>query len=537
VPPFFEFQLLAESLTTFLALLALSLLLVGVCRQPGVSGRYLLLAGVALGVAALGRPNLLILPPVLAVWLYLRARPSGPQRQTASVAGGRSWRPALLLMLGAVIVVAPVTLRNARVGGTFVPVSANLGVNLWAGIRPGADGVSPVQIGVAWDDLQLQCNAAGAKGAAASSRFLTRQSLKQVGADPLRAIGLVLKKAVVLVGAHEGRNNIGAAFLAREQGLFLLGRWWPGFWLIGPFALLGVAGALWPRLLGGKRGSPQQVVLLLYLAALAIVVLPFFVNARFRMPLLPVLALYASYGFWRLAVQLRTGGRRANMAAAAVLLVAFIGMNFDWFGLAKQITTARDEMNLAVILAQGYDDQPPDPAGADRHFARAVRIDPNDADIVDRRGLLILTQAIPLIEQAEAAERIGQSEEMLRYDREAAPLIEAASAQHRQAVRLFPRSFRSYTSLGDCYLWLAQAATRQTGLALAHADSVVARGSALAALGRYESAGAAYDRALRINPDYKWARTDIVRCRDGILALPLLDPSIATSQARFKGEN
>ena len=43
------------------------------------------------------------------------------------------------------------------------------------------------------------------------------------------------------------------------------------------------------------------------------------------MPLLPVLALYASYGFWGLAVQLRTGGVRGSAAAAAVLLVAFVG--------------------------------------------------------------------------------------------------------------------------------------------------------------------------------------------------------------------
>jgi len=181
VPPFFEFQLLAESLTTLLALLALLLLLVGVCRRGGVSGRYLLLAGVALGIAALGRPNLLILPPVLAAWLYLRARWPGSNRQALAGAGDRPWRPALLLLLGAVVAIAPaiapVTLRNARVGKALVPISANLGVNLWAGIRPGADGVSPVQIGVAWDDLQLQCAAAGAKSVAASSRLLTRQSL------------------------------------------------------------------------------------------------------------------------------------------------------------------------------------------------------------------------------------------------------------------------------------------------------------------------------------------------------------------------
>ena len=63
-----------------------------------------------------------------------------------------------------------------------------------------------------------------------------------MAADPLRTLGLTARRALLLLNAHEGRNNIGAAFLARTQGVVVLQRWWPGFWLVAPLALLGLFG-------------------------------------------------------------------------------------------------------------------------------------------------------------------------------------------------------------------------------------------------------------------------------------------------------
>jgi hypothetical protein len=71
--------------------------------------RWALLAGVLMGLAILGRANamILLLPLAVAVW-------RGP-------------RPTLVLVVAAVLTVAPWTIRNALVHDAFVPVSTQLG--------------------------------------------------------------------------------------------------------------------------------------------------------------------------------------------------------------------------------------------------------------------------------------------------------------------------------------------------------------------------------------------------------------------------
>ena len=71
--------------------------------------RWALLAGVLMGLAILGRANalILLLPLAIAVW-------RGP-------------KPAVVLVLAAVLTVAPWTIRNAIVLDHFVPVSTQLG--------------------------------------------------------------------------------------------------------------------------------------------------------------------------------------------------------------------------------------------------------------------------------------------------------------------------------------------------------------------------------------------------------------------------
>ena len=67
-----------------------------------------------------------------------------------------------------------------------------------------------------------------------------------------------------------------------EQSVFVLSRWWPGFWLIGPLAMVG----LWCA----RPYRWRKQVVLIYPLAIAVSLLPFFVTARFRAPLLPVTA-------------------------------------------------------------------------------------------------------------------------------------------------------------------------------------------------------------------------------------------------------
>ena len=112
--------------------------------------------------------------------------------------------------------------------------------------------------------------------------------MRWIISHPGRAAALVGKKTLLLINAQEGRNNINPRWLADEDGVLLLARWWPATWLLLSPALLGLGYF--------RRWKPGGSLLLWVIVLQAAAVLPFFVNARFRLPLLPLLALFAAAG-------------------------------------------------------------------------------------------------------------------------------------------------------------------------------------------------------------------------------------------------
>ncbi len=507
--PFLEMQLVAEALTTFLSLAALLLLLLARGEGGRWSGWRLGAAGLLLGVAAVGRPNGLLLLPAAAWWVWRESRGGiggAPVGASVSAGGARRWRPAALVLAAGVAALVPSTLRNLSVGGVLVPVSANLGVNLWTGHGPDADGVSAIPVGVHWDDLQLRCRQAGAASAAASSSYLTRQTLREMAARPGRALGLLAKKALVLVNAQEVRNNIGPSFLAREEGVVPLARWWPGFWLLGPPALLGLIGAR-------RWGAPGRL-LWLYLAALALSTLPFFVCARFRAPLLPVAALFAAAAVDDVVTRLRGAGPRAAAAPLALLAGLFVLVNVDWFRLDNPRQAARDHFNLAMAFSSGIGGGAPgagdggwraaDPAAAREHFERAVALDPDEADFADGYGQYLLKLAEPLVTRAAALRDGGGAAQATALEARTRPLLEQALAQTGRAARLFPRAYRSLANAGVAQLWLG--------------DADAAAGSAQSALARYREAADDFSAALRVDPTFRTAADNLAQARSRLPA-------------------
>jgi hypothetical protein len=112
-----------DALTALLAVLAISLL--ECARRAGgrAGAAWLAAAGATVGVATWLRPNFLLLAPALAL--------AGP------LVLARRWNPwprAAGMVAVAFALVAPITIRNARIYGELVPVSANGGIVLWEGI-------------------------------------------------------------------------------------------------------------------------------------------------------------------------------------------------------------------------------------------------------------------------------------------------------------------------------------------------------------------------------------------------------------------
>lgn len=509
--PFFEVQLLAESWTLALTLTALLPVMLVISGRVPPRVWPLGVGGLSLGLAALGRPNLMLVLVVLAGCLWWWGRCEGRLPLVK----------ILPLVVGFVIAISPATWHNLR-HGDFVPISANLGMNLYTGQSDGADGVSAVPVGVLWDDLQLRSQQAGGQGPVASSRFLVRATLRWMAEHPGRTLGLWFKKAVLLVNAREGRNNINPMWLAQRDGVFVLARWWPATWLMLPFAIVGLVGA-------GRGAAPAWLLKWVVLSQAAAII-PFFVTARFRAPLLPFVAMFAAAG----AVLLIAAVRARRWLPVAGLVAAMVVVNIDWYDLGAERWLARDHFNQAFIYSRAYGARAPDPARAEHHYRRALALAPDDVDANEQFGAWLLARAQPLVAEGRAAAARGRAPQAETAFIEAEHLLHEARGLHEHAIAVFPRSFRSWANLATCQMWLADIRAARSRILLATGDEPAAATLAREALGLYQQAVDSLQAGLKINRAQADSRRQLQMIWPAVLELPDLDPAIGRVQAQLR---
>lgn len=511
--PFFEIQLLAESWTTALTMGGLLLTLLSLRAGPRAGKLKPGLAGLLLGLAALGRPNLLLVVVVIAGWVFR----NGWQGNKNPVLAG-------LLLAGFVVGIAPATLHNLNHGEPIL-ISANLGANLVAGNADEADGMSAIPVGVRWDDLQLRTQQAGAGTPAAASRFLTREALGWMAANPGRTLQLLGRKVLLFFSGEEPRNNINPRWLAEKEGVWLLARWWPGTWLVLPLAVVGLV------FVRGRKGG-GAALLRWYLLAQFLGVLPFFVNARFRAPLLPVLALFAAAAVYELLA--RTRDRRRLMMPVALLLVFLVGANVDWLGLRQERWLARDHFNLALIHARSYDGRAPRPDLAEENFRAAVRLRPQDPDFQERLAAHLLAQVPELMAEASRLDAAGDTPGVQRTLARADTLLAEALQGHQAAADALPRSYRSFSNMGTARLWRGNILAFRANLARRQGDEAGERRQAARALQGYQQALQAMQQSLDINPRQPDVEQQAQVVLQSVLRLPPVSRDIEQAQQQIQ---
>ena len=269
---YFDLELLPTSLFVFLCLLLL-LELLKLTDGEGSSLR----AGLFLGLAVLTRPVVLIFLPVAFLWLVLYNKelknPLGFALATLS--------PLFISLL-----------LHLAVGSGPVLVSAQGGVNFWIGNHHQSDGATAnfpgMGTGWSWSDVVGNAEAQTGRQMMDSEidRFYWQEGFKEIRAHPGRWLGLMARKAMLFWNSTEIPNNRDFRYHVRR---FPLMRWlfFLGFPLLLPFAFAGIAGC-WR----------QRGVKLLTLFALTyfMVTVLFFVTARYRHPLTPLLIILSAGG-------------------------------------------------------------------------------------------------------------------------------------------------------------------------------------------------------------------------------------------------
>jgi len=324
---YFSAEILATTLVVVTALLALVLLIRADGRRGWLSW---FLAGLGLGLSAVVRPTILVFGVLALLWAK----------------GGGSWRTgwgrAGALALGVAVCVSPVTLANYAASGEWVLIAHQGGVNYFVGNNPQADGKTAAgpgedlalvrSLGRTEDSLYLgaKVKAEDAVGRELTpqevSRFWWRQAVRFLTRHPGPWAGLQLKKLYYFWNGYEIDNNrnIDAYIRANSPSLRLPH---PGFWLIGPLGLVGLAVCFW-------RSRAWRLVGL-FVVGQMVAVVAFFVCARFRMPAAAGLAVLAALGVATLFETVRRGAWRWVAVLAVVLAAASWGVHSRAWGVAR----------------------------------------------------------------------------------------------------------------------------------------------------------------------------------------------------------
>jgi tetratricopeptide (TPR) repeat protein len=320
----FDGTILVASLQGFFLTLGLWLLLCSEDEGRSAKTRLLFTAacGWAWGVSAALRPTGLILIGASAGILFLqflRQRPRGSE--LLWVLG----RPAALLV-AAGLMVLPFSLRNLRVSGEAVLLSANGGVNLWIGNHREASGVFrlPPDYDFLHDPLGVDV-ASKAEGRRLSyqeaSRWWSDRAWQDIQEDWGRWLQLLGTK--LLLFAHPKEiPQLGQSYQWFRQKLWTL--WLPLdgrvvllFALLAPLALLASQGRG-----GWQKLAWPYVLLLVYALAISL----FFVTGRYRVPVMPTaIALAAATVVGLLQLWRQPKRRPLGIAISISLLVLLLG--------------------------------------------------------------------------------------------------------------------------------------------------------------------------------------------------------------------
>ena len=320
---YFEGELLIPVLLVLLDLLLL-LALYWAKEKPSY-GRWFA-CGAILGLSALARPNILLVGAALFLWVILRlGGKTGGKSKSLGYAG--------VFALGAALVISPVTLRNYVKANDLVLIAWQGGMNFYIGNNSQSDGTSATIPGArttwwgSYGDAKIIAEKTMGRSLKPSgqSRFWYVEGLKFIYHEPLNYLRLMLKKFVLFWNGNELGNNRDLYFFTRSSSVLRLLLWrfivYFPFGLIAPLALVGIILARRAK----KDVLPLEIFLFVYMLS----VILFFVNARYRVPLIPVLILFAAYSIDWFVSRIREREYARAGKYVLVLLALLIPINLS----------------------------------------------------------------------------------------------------------------------------------------------------------------------------------------------------------------
>ncbi|WP_419190185.1 tetratricopeptide repeat protein [Saltatorellus ferox] len=473
---------------------------------PGFRRRFpqSLIVGTAFGLAAIARPNVLLFMPVLfgfSIWKSRRVM------------------PALWLTLGTLLPILPVTVHNALEGDVSL-IATQGGVNFWIGNNPASDGAAAIVPGTrdGWwegyfDSIAMAEEAEGRdlRPTEVSAHYRSR-AFDWMSAHPLDAFRHLAWKARLLFANVEIANNQDMRFVAFRTLPAL--RYSPARW--GILLGLGSVGLVWLALRGPKERRAGVALLASFAVVYGFSIVLFFVNARFRLPLVPILSVGTGATLAGIVGALRSG-RWVRVGALALPALLILTLSFIMpKGIVQSDANGLAELGRAE-LALGRPEQ------ALEYLEEAIRANPASVQVRMALASAIVAagqnpeRALLLLEEARSLPRgadLVELEVQILDTRLSAGDTEGALRAARAALSKHPRdgALRFVVARAEAMSGNARGALDRFEALLADEPTnvAVARviGQILAQIGPREDAIRAYERVLDLAP---FATPEILR--------------------------
>jgi tetratricopeptide (TPR) repeat protein/4-amino-4-deoxy-L-arabinose transferase-like glycosyltransferase len=557
---YFEMELQPPVLVVTLTL-GLLLFLTAWDRDPKL--KWAIGAGLILGVFTVVRSNVLLFVPVLLVWMWWSTRKRLPRRQMGQSLG--------VIVGGVVLLVLPVTIRNATVGGEFVPISTNGGVNLYIGNNPDTSFVTPripdvteLSGSIGWSLFsyyELCKGVERVEGREMSARevsgWFSSRAWDFIGDHPGTAMGYAVKRFLLLWGPTEVSNNKQLHFERSRSGLLRILPTFPmllagalggvGVWLYdrrrgrgigsvttsvtssvdtgrtttpeatqdadaeaGAEAVSPATGAAGPREVpqhdtsyssagpGVQPSIPMLLLILLFVVVYSGSFAPFLTAGRFRLPLVPLLAIFASVALVRLVQWLRA----KKMSHAGGLALGLAVLLFLTAGpvIPSIVPYEPDLSSWHLDRAAAYIAKDLYPASK-TEFEAAIKANPRSPIAYSEYGDAHTRQA----EAARANQRMDEAEAFIRK----------ATELYEQALALNPNLMTARRNLALAYSQLGQPDKalehyrEAARLVPSDAEAQYNLGTLLMRQGDIAGGKQALERALAASPGYYEARINL----------------------------
>lgn len=309
---FFDGELLRPTIVIFLNLLLLHLILLAGERKKNI---LWLASGVLLGLSAVAKPTILLFAPFVLAWMLVKDGGVG----TASA--------CLIFVLGAGLIILPVTVRNIMVGREFFFISSNFGVNFYLGNNPNIEETLNIRPGIDWEMFLGEPLKQGFYSYSQQSDYWFKKSLSYIKNDPIAYARLLAHKTYMFWNSYEIGRNQDIYFLTRYSGIAKALVWrspilnFP-FGLLAPLSLVGMVLAL-PRI-------RDNMLLYFYVFSGIIGLVLFFISSRHRLPVAAVLIVFAAYTLWWWIKKIKAADYNGVAPSAMLFLFLFFVVNSGW---------------------------------------------------------------------------------------------------------------------------------------------------------------------------------------------------------------